>query len=301
MKHLRLLVAIDELGSLHKAAAFVGMTQPGATKALGEIESTFDAALFTRHPQGLSPNDLGRSAVRFARLIHSDLAQLREEMLGIQQGYGGRLAVGSIMGAVPTLIRALTGLRQKQPAITISIVEDTSTRLLDLIDQGRLDLAICRTSVSRRPDAYQTLGSYQEPLRLVAHPSHPLAAASALGLAQLEDYPWVIYPTNTPMRLLLEREFTLAGLEFPRHPMETSSTLTTLMLLQEDPRLLALIPQSVADTAQRFGMIAQLALALQSQAEPFELVSRRGNALTAPAQLLLDALRQASGMPEPVT
>ncbi len=104
LKQLRLLIALDEFGSLHKAAESVAITQPGATKALHEIESTLGSTLFERTTKGLTPNDLGRCVIRYARLIHTDVAHLREEMLGIMQGHGGRLSVGVIMGAVPGAI-----------------------------------------------------------------------------------------------------------------------------------------------------------------------------------------------------
>ena len=291
LKQLRLLIALDEHGSLHRAAERIAITQPGATKALHEIESTFGTSLFTRTSQGLEPNDLGRCVIRYARLIHSDLAHLREEMIGILQGHGGRLAVGAIMGAVPLLLRALGRLREKQPELSVEIVEDTSARLLDLIDQGRLDLAICRTSVSRRPDAYDCLCLYGEPLWVVCNPDNPLLRAERLELQDLGDCRWVVYPTNMPMRLLLEREFREAGLEFPRYPLETSSTFTTLTLLQQDPALIALLPEEVAASAARFGMLARLPLHLRSASEPYGVISRHGASLPPPALLLLDELR----------
>ncbi|WP_263147550.1 LysR family transcriptional regulator [Pseudomonas sp. RIT-PI-AD] len=292
LRQLRLLIALDEHGSLHKAAERVSITQPGATKALHEIESTLGATLFERTPRGLEPNDLGRCVIRYARLIHTDLAHLREEMLGILQGQGGRLAVGIIMGGVPLLLRALARLRDKQPQLSVEILEDTSARLLQMVDQGRLDLAICRTSVSQRPDDYECLSEHREELVLVANPQHPLAGSAHLDLADLADSPWVVYPANMPMRLLLEREFSEAGLDFPRYPLETSSTFTTLMLLQEDPRLVALMPIEVAQFALRYGMLARLPLRIRSRTEPYSAVTRRGAPLTAPASLLLEELRK---------
>ncbi|TLX55094.1 LysR family transcriptional regulator [Stutzerimonas nosocomialis] len=294
IKQLRLLIALDEQGSLHRAAEQVAISQPGATKALHEIESTFGIPLFTRTSQGLVANDLGRCVIRYARLIHSDLAHLREEMVGISQGYGGRLAVGIIMGAVPLLMRALTRLRAKQPELSVEIIEDTSARLLGLIDQGRLDLAICRNSVSRRPDAYSCVSLHEEPLVLVAHPEHPLAGSTRLELHQLQGYRWVIFPSNMPMRLLLEREFSQAGLEFPRYPLETASTFTTLSLLREDPELVALMPRDVAQFSEGFGMIRRLPLSLQSRSEPYGVVTRSGASLAPPAQLLLEELQRES-------
>ncbi|MGE8386267.1 MAG: LysR family transcriptional regulator, partial [Pseudomonas putida] len=111
LRQLRLLISLDELGSIHKAAEAMSITQPGATKALNEIESTLGAVLFERTSKGLEANDLGRCVVRYARLIGNDLAHLREEMLGILQGHGGRLSVGTIMGAVPIMVEGLARLR----------------------------------------------------------------------------------------------------------------------------------------------------------------------------------------------
>lgn len=299
LKQLRLLIALDEHGSLHKAAEQVSITQPGATKALNEIESAFGTRLFTRTSQGLEANDLGRCAIRYARLIHSDLAHLREEMLGILQGQGGRIAVGTIMGAVPMLVASLARLRQTQPELSVEIVEDTSARLLALIDQGRLDLAICRTSVSQRPTAYDCQPLHREQLRVVAHARHPLAGATQLELAQLESYRWIIYPANMPMRLVLEREFSEAGLEFPRFPLETASTFTTLMLLQQDPQLIALMPAEVAEAAMAMGVLVALPLALRSRSEPYAIVTRHGSPLSAPVKLLFDELQAGTASDAP--
>ena len=290
LKQLRLLIALDEQGSLHRAAEQVSISQPGATKALHEIEITFGAELFTRNSQGLQPNDLGRCVIRYARLIHSDLSHLREEMIGILQGHGGRLSIGVIMGAVPLLMRALGRLRRRQPELSVEIVEDTSARLLGMIDEGRLDLAICRSSVSRRPDAYDCLTLHQEQLAIAAHPKHPASSAKALRLADLSDYRWVVYPANMPMRLLLEREFSQAGLEFPRYPVETASTFTMLSLLQEDPGLVAVMPLAVAQFSEGFGMIRRLPLSLESRSEPYGVITRHGSSVSPAAQLLLEEM-----------
>ncbi|WP_339429462.1 LysR family transcriptional regulator [Pseudomonas taetrolens] len=292
LKQLRLLIALDEFGSLHKAAESVAITQPGATRALHEIESTLGSTLFERTSKGLVANDLGRCVIRYARLIHTDVAHLREEMLGIMQGHGGRLSIGVIMGAVPVLVECLARLRAKQPELSVEIVEDTSARLLALLDEGRLDLAICRTSVSKHPAAYDCRLRDQEPLIVVANTGHRFAASESLVLSDLADSRWVVFPVNMPMRLTLEREFREAGLNFPTYPIETSSTFTTLSLLLQDPQLVAVMPVDVARMAVTHGMLVHLPLELKSRSEPYEIVTRQGVALTAPTQLLIDELTQ---------
>src|SRR5690349_24925190 len=110
LKQLRLVVALGEHGSLAKASQQVALTQPGASKALHEIETTFGTPLFVRTNRGLEPNAAGHCVIRYARLIQTDLAHLREEIVGIMRGFGGRVSVGVIMGAVPLLTDAITAV-----------------------------------------------------------------------------------------------------------------------------------------------------------------------------------------------
>lgn len=290
LKQLRLLIALGEHGSLARAAEQVAISQPGATKALQEIEASMGAILFVRTNRGLEPNDLGHCAIRYARLIQTNLTHLREEMIGILQGHGGRLTVGAIMGAVPFMTEALSRLLTKRPAVSVEIIEDTSARLLTLLDEGRLDLAICRTSISRQPELYESLNVHDENLAVVASVEHPLTRQNSLRLSDLADCRWVVYSANMPMRRLLEREFHEAGLQFPLYLLETTSALTTLLLLQQNPTSVALLPTDVACCFTESGMVTTLPLRLHSYSEPYQLVTRRGVAPSPIAQLFIAEL-----------
>ncbi|QHG65489.1 LysR family transcriptional regulator [Pseudomonas putida] len=294
LRQLRLLIELDRCGSLHKAAEAMGISQPGATKALREVEDILGVPLFQRQPSGLMANDVGRCVVRYACLIQSDLGHLREEVLGIVQGQGGRLAVGSIMGAVPLLVGALGRLRRRQPQLAVEIAENTSASLLGQLDEGRLDLAICRPGLGRNAGDYVFHELAQEPLAVVAHPQHPLAALPELTVADLSQFRWIVYPANMPMRQALERELSEAGIEVPRYPLETSSTFATFMLLEEDPTLVAVIPRTVAVFAEQRGLLVSLAVRLRALSEPFGVVYRHASPLSHAAQLLVDELVQGA-------
>lgn len=88
-RHLRLLIELDEHRSLLGAASSVGLTQPGASKALQEIETTFGTALFTRTNRGLEPTAAGYCAIRYARVVQTDISNLRHDLDAILRGVGG--------------------------------------------------------------------------------------------------------------------------------------------------------------------------------------------------------------------
>jgi DNA-binding transcriptional LysR family regulator len=290
LKQLRLLVALGEHGSLLKASRQVALTQPGASKALQEIETTFGSPLFVRTTRGLEPNDVGHCVIRYARLIQTDVSHLRDEIVGILRGQGGRVAAGVIMGAVPLLTDAISALVARQADLSVEIVEDTSAALLAQLDAGRLDLAICRTTISQAPHFYNSVKLQDETLAVIANVDHPLRRAKKLTLQQLAPYRWVVYRANMPMRLLLEGEFRDCGIRFPQHLLETTSAFATLALLQANPSFVALASVEVAQFFAHQQMSCILPLALASRSEPYELVTRKGAPVQPVAKLLIDEL-----------
>ncbi|WP_110678270.1 LysR family transcriptional regulator [Salinicola sp. RZ23] len=289
LRQLRLLMALDECGSIHKAAERVAISQPGATRALSEIEATLGTTLFVRSARGLEATDMGRCLVRYARLIQTDVAHLREEMIGIQQGYGGHLAVGGTMGAIATLVDAIARVRAEQPSLSLEIVEDTSEGLLRLLDQGRLDVALCRSHFGRQPADYHRQGSFPEPLWVVANPRHALASEVQPDFAHLAAQPWIVYPVSMPR--LLEQEFVAAGLAQPVKSLEISSTYAILAMLERDDGVLALLPERIARDPVARGAISRIDYQVLTQNPPFELLWRRDRALSPAASRFIACYR----------
>jgi DNA-binding transcriptional LysR family regulator len=298
LRHFRLLIAIDDHGSVQKAAEAVALTQPGATKALQEIESAMGEQLFIRNHRGLEPNELGHCVIRYARLVMTDMQHLREEMKGVLEGVGGRLSIGMIMGAVPLAMESLSRLLQKQPQLSVQVHEDTSARLLHLIDDGRLDIAICRTSVSHRPEQYRTVKVKDEQLCIAVSVQHPCAKLSAVTLEDVADYPWVVCSANMPMRRLLEREFNEYGLQFPTNLVETTSAFATMSLMRHSHQMVALLSTDVGNFFSQSAAVRVLPVTLRTRSEPYMLVTRWDRTESPVMRMFIEQLVGADAVPE---
>jgi DNA-binding transcriptional LysR family regulator len=111
MRQVALLLAIDELGTLSAAAGHLGLTQPAATKMLGELELSLGQRLFDRVGRGLQRNVSGERVTAYFRSIRGSVEALNQELEAVRQGGAGKLAIGSIMAASPgRLTRALLQL-----------------------------------------------------------------------------------------------------------------------------------------------------------------------------------------------
>ncbi|MDW3688696.1 LysR family transcriptional regulator [Cupriavidus sp. CV2] len=292
MKQLQLLIALDDHKSLHQAASAMAMTQSAASKALQELEGMLDAPLFERSKTGMRPNQFGHCVIRYARLLATDLTALCQDMAEIRSGKGGHLAVGAIMGAVPdVLVPALETMQADQPNLSIEIVEDTSLRMLTLLDDGRLDLVIGRALVSGQPAKYHYQAIGDEPISAVVGYGHVAPRARELTFADLAGYRWIVYPGQMPMHELLQRELDMAGQGMPPNAITTASTFVTVAMLQRSAKLVSLLPTSVAVLFARHKMLRILPVRMQSRQQTFGVVTRRGGTLSAAATQLIRLLR----------
>ena len=293
MKQLQLLIALDEHKSMHKAAGAMAMTQSAASKALQELESMLEAPLFERSKNGMIPNQFGHCVIRYARLLATDLTALCDDIAELRSGRGGRLAIGAIMGAIPGMVvPVLNELHASQPNLSIEIVEDTSARMLQQLDEGRLDLVIGRAAVSPDPARYRYQALGDEPLSVVVGSAHPPLSRKAVTLRDLAGHRWVTYPSHMPLHALLEREMDLAGISMPVSPISTASTFVTVALLQQAADLVSVLPTGIAELFVKHKMLRILPVKLKSQSQTFGIVSRKGGVLSPPAEQFIRLLRE---------
>lgn len=276
MKQLQLLIALDDHASLHKAASAMAMTQSAASKALAEVEAMLGEPLFERLKTGLVPNPFGHCVIRYARLLASELDALCREVADIRAGTGGRLAVGAIMGAIlDWVVPVLDAMRGRHPGLSIEIVEDTSSRVLALLDEGRLDLVVGRSVVSDAPGKYRYQPLADEPVAVVVGADHPPFAPGPVTFADLAAHRWVSYPHPMPMQTILQREMDLAGMPMPDSAISTASTLVTVALLRGAADLVALLPETVARVFSDNGMLRIVPVTLRSPSQTFGIVTRK--------------------------
>jgi DNA-binding transcriptional LysR family regulator len=291
--HVALLIALDDHGSLRKAAQQVSLSQPAMTKSLREIEAMFGAELFSRSPRGIVANELGRCVIRHARAVRSEISALRDELAAIMRGGGGTLAIGAVMGSMPVwLTPILKALRDVQPDISVEVWEDNSARLLSMLDQRLLDLVIGRPSISVHPEAYDFVPLEVEEVCLVVDGADALARAETIELADLVGNPWIVPQAALPMRSLLEQLFDDAQLPFPRYAIETSSTFATLSLLRSGAGTIGLMPLKVARYFAEHTLVKVLPLQIERRGPPYGIATRRGATLTQPVQRFIDLCRE---------
>lgn len=292
LKHLQLIVALDEFRHLGRSAEFLSLTQPAVSKSLVEIERLFGLTLFERSTRGTVPTPHGEKVVRFARSVLADFARTREDIANIHSGGADRIRVGAMAVATPGLLfDAVCLLKKVSPRTTVAIEEGDLSRLLPRLRLGELDFIVGRLEPGYAAPDLDTEALYSEPMRLVVAPGHPLAAARRVRWEDLAALPWVVPPAWASSRLKLTQLFYQHHLEPPAQLVESASFLVTTTFLRQRG-CVALVAQDVADHLRTQGQAIALRLDVPMELPPVGIIVLR-NALRTPASdRLLGHLRE---------
>ncbi|MGM0823621.1 MAG: LysR substrate-binding domain-containing protein [Pseudomonadota bacterium] len=291
LRHFQLFLALDEQRNLHRAAEQLNMSQPAASKLLGDLEANLGIRLFDRHPRGLTPNWYGEVVIRHAHSMLSTLRHTGEELNALREGNAGTVAVGTVMApAVTILTSAIERVHRDQPGLKISVDVDVSKVLVPRLLEGELDFAITRipAGVDAEWFVFEEIG--EEELCFVCRKGHPLAEKTPLSLADMSAYPWSLQPTGALMRQRVDSLFLHHQVTPPRQIVDTADLLLSLALVDKS-NTITVTTREAADllcSPQRFHL---LPFSETLSVQPYGLVSLRHQRLSPGAATLMSALR----------
>ncbi|MGI5347173.1 LysR family transcriptional regulator [Streptomyces sp. CA-250714] len=194
IRHLRVVCAIADAGSLTRAAAGLRMTQPGLSAQLRRIENLLGGALFDRRRAGATPTPLGELVLARARSILPGIDQLLADTARATRRAAAPalLRVGSV--GAPLLGHLLTALRELLPGAQLtSRCQYAPAPLLDDVCAGRLEAAILGDHPGQELTAHDGVLLHPlvtEPVFALLPADHPLAAHEEVNLARLAGEDW---------------------------------------------------------------------------------------------------------------
>ena len=264
LRHLELLVALADAGTMRAAAGRLHLSQPALSKMLGEIEAGFGARLFERSPQGLAANAQGEAAVYRARVMLGELSRGKDEVEALRTGATGALRLGtlSVTASVP---RAIAHLRSQQSGARVLIQEGRVRDLIQSLLDGELDcvfgaitpeLLTSELLPHLRPELL-----LKDELCVVCADKHPLVRRRRLGWKDLHAVAWVAPPKDTLVRQALMTAFLNDGLEPPQPAIEVVSSVTLGSLLRLDPSLVGAVRVEHAQDELARGGVRRLSVA----------------------------------------
>ncbi|GAB3125740.1 LysR family transcriptional regulator [Streptomyces calidiresistens] len=198
LRHLKIIRAIDEAGSLTRAATSLGLAQSALSAQLKRIERALGGPLFERGRHGARPTPLGELVLDRARVLLPAMRELQEQAVRFANTLEDlpRFRLGGTHG--PLLGGLVDQLSVLHPHATISTLTSWSVEeLSELVVAGRLDFTLVGTCGESTPPAADQLvwrTVARDPIFVMLSENHPLAEEPEIELERLAGEQWVDAP-----------------------------------------------------------------------------------------------------------
>ncbi|MFF7091235.1 LysR family transcriptional regulator [Streptomyces rubradiris] len=212
LRHLQHFVAVAEDRHFTRAAERLMVSQSGLSASIRALERELRAPLFVRTTRRVTLTEAGRALLVEAERVLAQVRAAHDAVAAVQGVLRGTLALGTeqcIAGV--RVAELLAAFRGRHPDVEIRLRQAGSGELAEEVAAGRLDLAFAyRTRADS--DQLRSVSLADEPMTVLCHPDHRLAAAPAvLGPRDLTGEVFVDFHPDWGPRRTTDAAFAAAG------------------------------------------------------------------------------------------
>ncbi|MGW1159482.1 LysR family transcriptional regulator [Streptomyces sp. NPDC002513] len=213
LRQLEYFVAVAEERNFTRAAERVHISQSGVSAQIRQLERELGAELFDRSARTVTLTVAGKAALEHARSALAAAGAVGQAVGEVTDLIRGRLTVGMVIGCTLTpLFDALAAFHQAHPGVEISLVEDSSDRLIEQVRASIIDLALIGAATAT-PDGLDALTIVSERLVAAVPAGHPLAKQRRVTLRDLVAHPIVCMPRGTGLRTVFDQACAAQSLQ----------------------------------------------------------------------------------------
>ncbi len=191
VRQLRCFIAVAEELHFGRAAERLGVAPPALSRQISALEDELGVALLTRTTRQVAMTRAGLIMLEEAKGILVKMEHASRAVREASLASGKVLRVGAIDAASSSFVpEALVAFRARFPGIEIKFVEAITTALIQMLETGKLDLALARPPRKPTDCAFEIL-RVERPV-VVLNENHPLAAREHLTMLDLVGEPFVV-------------------------------------------------------------------------------------------------------------
>jgi DNA-binding transcriptional LysR family regulator len=211
-KRLRLLIALESLGTVRGVAEAVSMSPSAVSQQLATLEQESGAALLERHGRAVALTGAGKTLAAHARAILERIGAAEEDLHALQNAAAGTVRIASFTSAMRAfVIAAAATVGRTHPAIAVHLSELEPDECVPALARGEVDLAVIADfgdgTLPHAPHLRRVPLAHDE-LNAVLGAGH---AFNSGDLRELADEPWLLDGTELERHVL--RRCRSAGFE----------------------------------------------------------------------------------------
>ena len=185
IRALQYFVKLADLRHFSKAADACFVSQPTLSTQIRKLEEELGVQLVERSPKNIMLTPVGEEIADRARLVLSDIDQIRAVARRSGNPAEGTMRLGLFPTLAPYLLpHVVPGVRERYPKLKLQLSEEKTEDVLTMLRQGELDAGILALPVNE--DGLHKEILFEEPFVMAMPAAHPLAARKSIRMADLE-------------------------------------------------------------------------------------------------------------------
>ena len=291
---LRLFIAVCEERNIAVAARREAIVPSAVSKRISQMEQEAGVTLLERGRRGVTVTAAGEVLCRYARESLQLLDRMQAELGAFADGVQGHVRVfGSKSAVAQVLPEDVSRFAKSYRDVRVSLEEREIWEVARGVEEGRADIGVCWDAVDLR--GLRTFPYHADHLAVVVHPDHPLAGFDAVSFEDTIDYEHVDIVARSILQNTQRSAAAAAGKQM-RYRIQVSTVDAAYRIVAAELAV-AIVPQEEARAAEQTLGLRVIPLS-NSWARRQFVISVRDTALSVPAELLAESLRQRALAPE---
>ncbi|MCM4162575.1 MULTISPECIES: LysR family transcriptional regulator [unclassified Arenibacter] len=192
LRHFNYFLAVAEELHYRKAAEKLGISQPGLSRQIKQMEEILEVKLFDRTKKRVSLTTSGEYLKSEIEFVLNHLEVTKKQLGHIRDGNFGEVRIGFLGSAMQEVIpELLIKLKQKFPGIQAHLEELSNNAQVSAILKGKLDMGfVC---MSRVPEGLHMEPVYTDTFSVVLPELYPLLTREFRDVGQLAVENFILF------------------------------------------------------------------------------------------------------------
>ncbi|MHC1759147.1 MAG: LysR family transcriptional regulator [Negativicutes bacterium] len=251
LRQLQYFQSVGRLLSITKTADKFNIAQPSVTIAIQSLEKELGVQLLDRSHRRIAFTAEGQIFLQKVDEILSLLSDSVRQMTDCSTRDHGYIRMGITPTTSSVLFpRIFTEFHAQYSHIHLTSVEEGSFAIVNLLEQGELDIGII--IISDLASDLEILPLATEQVVLCLPTDHPLINRKNITFKILKDYPFLLFKEDTYLRQIILQECKKNQIT-PNIAFSSSQIETIIGLVQEDAGITFLLEATVRKYANMVG------------------------------------------------
>src|SRR5262249_40821704 len=223
LRDLHVFFTVTQRGSMAKAAADLGVSQPAVSEVIADLEHALGVRLLDRSPQGVEPTMYGEALLKRSIAVFDELKQSVRDIEYLSDPTTGEIKVACPLAIAFTVIpHIVERFSERYPRVVLHFDEMASAsaaRNFPELRDRKYDLVLARGSAlqaEERADDVNIELLFEDQLVITAGAQSKWARRRKIDLAELADAPWIMQAPHTWNYQRLAEAFHARRLAMPR-------------------------------------------------------------------------------------